>query len=86
MIYDLNDIFKNVLYLIITLQFPNSANIYMFKVSNRNIRKRCEICSMLTTKRRRSAVFIVNFNYFTSSSNISTADFVNASEEVDGTV
>ena len=28
--------------------FP--ANIYLFKVNNRNIRKRCEICSTLTIK------------------------------------
>ena len=41
---------------------------------------------MLRTKRRRSGVFIVNFKHFTSSSNISTADFVNASEEVDGMI
>ena len=31
-----------------TLNFP--ANIYLFKVNNRNTRKRCEICSKLTTK------------------------------------
>ena len=28
--------------------FP--ANIYLFKVSNRNTRERCEICSKLTIK------------------------------------
>ena len=28
--------------------FP--ANIYLFKVNNRNTRKRCEICSKLTIK------------------------------------
>ena len=40
------------------------ANIYLFKVSNRSTRKRCEIFSNLTIKtpeRRRSVVFIVNF-------------------------
>ena len=26
------------------------ANLYLLKVDNRNIRKRCEICSKLTTK------------------------------------
>ena len=26
------------------------ANIYLFKLDNRNTRKRCEICSMLTIK------------------------------------
>ena len=27
-----------------------AANIYLFKVNNRNTRKRCEICSKLTIK------------------------------------
>ena len=42
---------------------------YMFKVNNRNIRTRCEICSELTMKtpeRRhwcRSGVFFVNFEH-----------------------
>ena len=46
---------------------PFPANIYLFKVSNRNTRKRCEICSNVaikTPERRhwcRSGVFIVNF-------------------------
>ena len=41
----------------------------MFKVSNRNTRIRCEICSKLTIKtpkrryRGRSGVFIVNFKH-----------------------
>ena len=41
----------------------------MFKVNNRNTRKRCEICSQLTIKTaerrlwRRSGVFIVNFQH-----------------------
>ena len=29
---------------------PFAANIYLFKVINRNLRKRCEICSKLTIK------------------------------------
>ena len=29
----------------------NPANIYVFKVNNRNTRKRCEICSKFTIKR-----------------------------------
>ena len=43
------------------------ANIYLFKVNNRNTRKRCCICSKLTIKTperrhwRRTGVFIVNF-------------------------
>ena len=45
------------------------ANIYLFKVNNRNTRKTCEMCSKLTMKtpeRRRwrlSGVFIVNFEH-----------------------
>ena len=56
------------------LLFPrfsnNPANIFLFKVNNRNSRKRCEICSKLTTKTPeirqwvRSSVFIVNFKHF----------------------
>ena len=43
------------------------TNICLLKVNNRNIRKRCEICSKLTIKTperrhcRRSGVFFVNF-------------------------
>ena len=46
-----------------------SQTFYLFKVSNRNIRKRCEICSKLTIKTREQYywlhyfVFIVNFEY-----------------------
>ena len=43
-----------------------SANIYLFKVNNRNTRKKWEICSKLTIKTRqwrRSGVFIVNFEH-----------------------
>ena len=42
------------------------ANIYLFKVNNRNTRKRCEICSKLTIKtpeRRRFGVFFANFEH-----------------------
>ena len=48
---------------------PFSAKIYLFKVNNRNTRKRHEICSNLTLKTperrqwRRSGVFIVNFGH-----------------------
>ena len=44
-----------------------SANIYLFKVNDRNTIKKCEICSKLTIKKNRmasmtsSGVFIVNF-------------------------
>ena len=46
-----------------------SANIYLFKVNNKNTSKRCEICSKLTLKTpewcqwHRSGVFIINFEY-----------------------
>ena len=44
------------------------ANIFLFKVSNRNIGKRCEICSKLrinTSEQSRwqRSVFIVNFEH-----------------------
>ena len=48
---------------------PNSAGNYTFKVSNRNTRTRCKICSKLTIKTserrlwRRSGIFIVNFEH-----------------------
>ena len=39
-------------------------NIYLFKINNKNIRKRCEICWKLTWRQwRRSGVFIVNFEH-----------------------
>ena len=47
----------------------NPADVYLFKVNNRNIRKICETCSKLTIKTperrhwRRSGVFIVNFEH-----------------------
>ena len=50
-------------------EIANLANIYLFKVTNKNNRKRCEIYSKLTIKtperrqRRYSGVFMVNFEY-----------------------
>ena len=47
--------------------FP--GNIYLFKINNRNIRGRCEICAKVTIKTpercewRRSSVFIVSFEH-----------------------
>ena len=44
-------------------------NMYLFKVTNTNTKKRCEICSKLTIKTlersqwRRSGVFIINFEH-----------------------
>ena len=48
--------------------YINPANIYLYKVNNRNITKRCEIFSKLTIKtperrRRRSDAFIVTFEH-----------------------
>ena len=64
----------------------NPANIYLFKVNNRNTRKRCEIRSKLTIKtpQRHSGVFIVT--YITTFSTVSIADFeqVNVSRETGG--
>ena len=37
------------------------ANIYLFKVNNRNSRKKCGICPRLTVSR--SGVFMVNFEH-----------------------
>ena len=48
---------------------PNPVGIYLLKVSNRNIREMCEICSKLTIKTpgrrqwRCFGVFIVNFEH-----------------------
>ena len=57
-------------------------NIYLFKVNNRNTRKRCKIYSksrIKTPERRQwrhSGVFIVNFEQiFASFSSVSIADF-----------
>ena len=46
--------------------YVNPTSIYLLKVSNRNTRKSCEVCSELTIKRperhrRRPGVFIINF-------------------------
>ena len=47
----------------------NQANKSLLKINNRNTRKRCEICSKLTTEtpekrhRRHFGVFIVNFEH-----------------------
>ena len=45
----------------------NSAGNYKSKVNKRKTKSRCEICSKSTLKtpeRRRSGVFIVNFEHF----------------------
>ena len=60
---------KSRFYKILQTAFEIPANIYLFKVNNGNIGKRCEICSELTRKKpeqrqgRCSGVFIVNFEH-----------------------
>ena len=65
----LNDTSNTAFSKVIIFSGPNPGNIYLFKVNNKNTRKRCEIFSRLTIKtleRRhchRSVVFIVNFEH-----------------------
>ena len=53
----------------IEMDLEFTANIYLFKVNNRNTKKRCKICSKLTIKTpeqgqwRCSGVSIVNLNF-----------------------
>ena len=59
-----------------------TANNYLFKVNNRNTRKRCEICSKLTIKRterrhlRRSGVFIAKFEHISPFSSVFIVTFL----------
>ena len=57
--------------------FP--ANNYLFKVNNRNTRKRCEICSKLTIKTRKTwtsfCFFTVNFEHVSNLFLMSLVDF-----------
>ena len=46
----LNDTSNTAFSKVIIFSGPNPGNIYLFKVNNKNTRKRCEICSKLTTK------------------------------------
>ena len=67
--------FSKSLSLVAIIRIP--ANMYLFKVNSRNIRKRYKICSKLTIKTperrhwRQSGVFIVNFEYFIHFSSVS---------------
>ena len=55
--------------MLISLLVDFPAEIYLLKFNNKNTRTRCEICSKLTIKiperrhRRRSGIFIVNFEH-----------------------
>ena len=51
-----------------------SANIYLFKVNNKNTRKRCEICSGSRIKCC-SDIFIILEHKITPLSSVSIADF-----------
>ena len=63
--FNLRSSFSNL----VMMKLSNPAGNYMFKVNNRNVRTRCEICSKLTVKIperrqwRRSGIFIVNFEH-----------------------
>ena len=71
-------LFKSIIIIFVNL-LPLKS-IYLLKVNNRNIRKRCEICSKLTIKTlerrqwRCSGVFIVNLNIFHILSRVSIVD------------
>ena len=60
---------KSCVWLVLFSDVQNPAGNYIFKVNNRNTRRRCEICSKLIIKTpepsqlRRSGVFIVNFEH-----------------------
>ena len=41
---------ESMYYYLNTLLIPNPVTIYLFKIKNRNTRKKCEICSKSTTK------------------------------------
>ena len=64
------------------------ANIYLFKVNNRNTKKRCELCSKLTmnTLERLHVILVfllLTLNIFTPFFSVSIVDFeqVNVSRE-----
>ena len=83
--YFLKNIFyKNLLTKPCKSIFP--ANIYLFRVSNRNTRKTCEICSKLTIKMpaeprkwRRSGGFTSNFEHISHGFLAFFVDFEQAS-------
>ena len=74
-----NIVFRLVIYLSILCNCP--ANIYLFKVNNRNTRKRCEISLKIaintseSRQRRRSGVLILNFEHLSSIFLVFLVDF-----------
>ena len=59
----------------------NPANIYFFKVNNKNTRKRCEICSNLTIKLGNISLFKANDRNTRKSSEICSKLTVRTPEE-----
>ena len=65
------------------LDLNNPANTYFFKINNRNIRKRCGICSTLTIKtpEQRNVIdavlvfLLLTFYLFNTFPGVSTVDF-----------
>ena len=59
--------------------FP--ANLYLFKVKNKNTRKRCEICLKLTIKHQNDVIdvnlafLLLTLNIFPTFSSVSIVDF-----------
>ena len=60
----------------------NSTNIYLLKVNDRNIRKRCEICSRLTIKTPERPQWRVSVTCYYSSASIIDFEQVNVSCEI----
>ena len=59
-----------------------AANIYLFKVNNRNIRKNCEVCSKLAIQKHQNdaidfvlVFLLLTLNIFHTFSSASTVDF-----------
>ena len=70
-------------FVLLMSNFRCPANSYLFKVNNKNIWKRCQMCSKLTMRTtekrqsRRSGVFIIlmSWTYSTPFSNVSIVEF-----------
>ena len=65
----------------ILIYWSHPANIYLYKINNKNTRIKFEICLKLTIKTperrqlRRSGVFIVNFEHISHISHVSIVEF-----------
>ena len=56
-----------VLHTILTVKSSNPPGNYMFKVNNRNTRRRFEICSKLTLKKLERRQWLINFEHVIAS-------------------